>query len=214
MIKFTKHESARHFFYNGETPLYWFSIDTADSVDYDEIPQGQGQTDIWMNRGISSGEITCGIRGYTERFPIGQKVLFAAGQKIFVPLGKKTVKVTSSAIDYRMFESNVNQVIHDAFNISWGTDFIIDVSHADIILCASHCPAGYSELTVTQYTGKTATIYDKFENIIFDGSSLGEGKWKLTCIFDTESTGVYQYSGSPYWCYDGTNEMWVIEQLE
>lgn len=208
---------ANQILYECADDIYWFSIDTSASGGYDDY---EGSTANWLE-GARYGEINCKVKGSgivnganTGDF-IASKVLILCGNKIFVPNGRKIVHVTRSTVDYRLFESMTDADISAASGIRWGTDYIIDTSQTTIYLTASHCALGYNHLTVTQENGNTATIYDKLGNVLFNGSSLGDGVYELVCKMDTTSSGRWGGTGSPsWWTYDGTNELWEIKKIE
>ena len=192
--------------------LLWYSIDVTAVQGYDEVTSA----DEWLKLIFNGNDIGVPIRN--ERNVAWPRMYIIGNNKVFVPEGRKEIKVNDATVDFRLFDGTTDADLRAAAIISkyFATDYIIDVQHADIYFNASHGAIGYNDLTVTQTSDKTCTIYDKLGNVLFDGTELGSGKWSLKCVMDTTSFGRFDsyHSSSIGWRYDGTNEKWVITKIE
>lgn len=70
-------------------------------------------------------------------------------------------------------------------------------------------PFGISEITIDQTNGKTATVIDRHDNTIFNGSEKGNGIFKLKCIVkeNNPATGFFVNC----FCFTGENDEWIEE---
>lgn len=197
--------------------LPWYAIDVSAIKGYDPIPSGASSTDDWHKLGYNGITLGTPIRGAynTARINIAADMCFIGNNKVFIPSGRKIATITDSTCDLTSLEGNTDTEIRSANAVIYkmATDFLLNVAHADIYLNASYGAIGYNDITLTQENGNTATIYDKLGNVLFDGTSEGDGKWRFRCYVDPSSCGRLSYT-TAWWCYDGTNEIWEIEKLQ
>lgn len=201
--------------YISNDSIPWFSIDASAGDGYATIPSETGSTEKWQQMLYSGIELGVPVRGVNaqSRKVYGEKVYFIGGHKIFVPEARCELVLSQATYDMRLFDSMEEANIRLAAVLNgWATDFITGYAHTDYYCNASFGAVGYNDLTITQENGNTATFYDKLGNVIFDGTNLGDGKWRLTCAMDRSSCGRLEYQ-TAWWGYDGTNEKWEITKI-
>lgn len=59
------------------------------------------------------------------------------------------------------------------------TEFVVDTVNTEIYLHESYCAFGFNEFEVEQANGFTCKVYDKLNNLIFDGTNQGDGIYKF-----------------------------------
>jgi hypothetical protein len=194
------------FNYITSDPLLWYSIDVSAVSGYSEI----SQIDEWQHIAYNGMDLGVPIRN--GRVVIG-RLYFIGNNKVYVPEGRREQRITSSVVNFALMDSNVDADIIAAPASQLATDYIIDVSHADIYFGAMFGAIGYGDLSVKQENGNTCTIYDKLGNVLFDGTSEGDGTWALKCKIDF--TAPNRYTGTTLLkLYDGTNEIWEVTKIE
>ena len=192
----------------------WFSVDTSAVSNYDSI----SDIDEW--HGLSYTGIDTGMTirgdGAVQHTIFGSKTYFIGGHLVCVPEGRNICTLSQSEYDLTLYDSASAEDIRSATSLelskAWATDFVTGYSHTDVYLNASFGAIGYNDLTITQQSGYTCKFYDKLGNVLFDGTSAGNGKWSLKCYIDRSSVGRYEGSTN-WWCYDGTNETWTVEKI-
>lgn len=216
-VKFDKLNTGMwRFLYDSSDNMSWFNIDTSAVSGYSEVPDsGMGSLDNWQKLSYSGNGTEIAIRGANgqSRKFIGNKFFIIGGNLVLEPPGRTTSVIDIATVDFRLFDSRVDADIVAANPLCkyLGTDYIINTP-ATIYFNAYFGAIGYNDLTVTQQNGNTAVIYDKLGNVLFDGTNLGDGKWRLQCIMDRSSFGRYQGT-TEWWLYDGTNEIWEITKI-
>ena len=50
----------------------------------------------------------------------------------------------------------------------------------------SYCAFGFNEFEIEQANGFTCKVYDKLDNLIFDGTELGDGLYKFKVYKDAD----------------------------
>lgn len=100
------------------------------------------------------------------------------------------------------------------------TKFIVNTMNSDIYLHESYCAFGFNEFEVEQSNGFTCKVYDRLENLIFDGTDKGDGLYKFNVYKDSEFCADYS-SGllrrdflGHYWNVEKINIPTKISQLE
>lgn len=73
------------------------------------------------------------------------------------------------------------------------TCFVIDEANSNIYLHESYCAFGFKEFEVEQKNGFTCKIYDVNETLIFDGSTYGDGIYKLKVYKDYDNCEEHSY---------------------
>lgn len=105
---------------------------------------------------------------------------------------------------------------HDYISPSF---FDINYSLSEIHLDDSYCYLGINKFKVKQYSDKKAKVYDKFGNVIFDGSAKEAGIYEFECEFVRHSPITLNLTGGGTInvssdivnsIYDGSNEVWQI----
>ena len=66
------------------------------------------------------------------------------------------------------------------------TKFVVDNIDSEIHLHESYCAFGFNEFEVEQANGFTCKVYDKLDNLIFDGTELGDGVYKFKVYKDAD----------------------------
>ena len=200
----------------------WHCIDVSEIGGYDDITYIDSESvELWRTLGYNGQDVGITIRNDYSHLSevIGTSCYFIGNNKVFAPNGKTEYVLSKAEYDMTLFEGQTDSDIQDAHDQGgWGTDFVTGYSHTDYYMNASFGAIGYNDLTITQKNGNTCTFYDKLGNVIFDGTSEGDGKWSMKCKIDKGSTGRLKnppsYLPELWWCYDGTNEIWEIEKIE
>lgn len=73
------------------------------------------------------------------------------------------------------------------------TNFVVDSVNTNIYLHASYCAFGFKEFEVEQKNGFTCKIYDVNETLIFDGTTHGDGVYRLKVYKDYDNCNEYSY---------------------
>jgi hypothetical protein len=83
------------------------------------------------------------------------------------------------------------------------TKFVVNTINTEIYLHESYCAFGFNEFEVEQANGFTCKIYDKLNNLIFDGTEQGNGLYKLNVYKDSTAThqagSLYKDFAGHYW---------------
>lgn len=64
------------------------------------------------------------------------------------------------------------------------TKFVVNTINTNIYLHESYCAFGFNEFEVEQINGFTCKVYDKLNNLIFDGTERGDGLYRLNVYKD------------------------------
>lgn len=211
LIKFTKLDKAR-LKYITDDPVFYCCIDVSEISGYAEVSSYDDWSKIKSNQSDTGIVVNSMESQNTET--MGNKSYIIGGNLVLVPEYRISSVVDVSVLDFTDFDGRTDENIYDGYRLAkyLGTDYSLDVSHADIYFNSYFGAIGYNDLTITQSNGNTATIYDKLGNVIFDGTNEGNGKWRLQCIMDRESNGRYTGETS-WWGYDGTNEIWEVTKI-
>lgn len=147
--------------------------------------------------------------------PVGDMVIID-NHVAFVPSEELYYKVNVSTFAVELTDEN-------NYNYITPTVFDIDTSSAEIYLDYSYGCFTIDHFDVIQHSGKTAKVYDKLGNILFDGTALGAGIFHFNCSFvPLESISITLSNGtvktaSGYTVrrvYTGENETWSVSKEE
>ena len=103
------------------------------------------------------------------------------------------------------------------------TIFDIDAASVDIHLDPSYSCYAINKFDVIQHSGKTAVVYDKNNNKIFDGTNLSAGVYHFNCsMVQLTSLSITMTNGTVKNCpasmlpaiYTGDNERWTVTKEE
>lgn len=220
LLIFTKpinNDGTYAFKYISADTLPWYSIDTSAIQSYADIASGSGQVDVWTSNAFNGSELGTPIRGneISARYPMCSKMFFISNYKVCVPEVRYPSIIDIAECDFTLLDSNTDADIKDANDVIpyLATDMTIGISHADIYFNSYFGAVGFNDLTITQENGNTCTIYDKKGSVLWDGTNEGDGVWSFKCVMDKASKGRFQ-GATQYWCYDGTNEEWIIEKIQ
>ena len=186
---------------------------------------GGTATAAWSQLGTSSQPVTiledctrsAGDKMTTndsQRFlPKGDMVVYE-NHVAFKPLEEWYYQVNTSSLVIQLTSENNYDYITP-------TVFDINVASTDIYLDYSYCCFALNEFDVIQYSNKTARVFDKLGNMIFDGSSLGAGVYHFKCSFVplhnvsvTLDNGTVKTEQDYYVrrVYSGENEKWTVSK--
>jgi hypothetical protein len=70
------------------------------------------------------------------------------------------------------------------------TKFVVNTINSNIYLHESYCAFGFNEFEVEQANGFICKVYDKLNNLIFDGTDKGDGLYKFKVYKDAEYCGT------------------------
>lgn len=202
--------------YDSENEIYPYSIDS------DEIPKNpvfaNNETDLWWLYANNHAVIRCNIitpyevfRGISTNV-IAKEMRFVGSNKVMIPLFHSLQEITTSIYDMRFYDTSDIQTFHDATKVLPATSFAIQTD-TTIYLNGSYCAAGINEVTIDT-NGNNVVIYDNRNNEVFDSSDYSGTKFKLKCIANHSDKGLKSDGYDAYWCYDGTNHIWEVEEFE
>jgi hypothetical protein len=93
--------------------------------------------------------------------------------------------VTTKTLDTRLLGEKVEDTGFTLSELSQlPTKFVVDTISTEIYLHESYCAFGFNEFEVEQANGFTCKVYDKLNNLIFDGTEQGDGLYKLNVYKD------------------------------
>lgn len=110
------------------------------------------------------------------------------------------------------------------FTIGLSNPTFIDLEDANnslvsIYLNDNYCWPGISKFAVKQYSAIKAKVYDKNENLIFDGTAKDAGVYEFECAFEKLSSLTIDVTGGDTYSvpdtylnviYTGENEVWHV----
>lgn len=188
---------------DGNLPIYKFintshttiydssgiSINQIDLSEASETYVTSGNTHILTEHRISKingkifariidGENTIGINYCSEAFVWGKYLIMR-------PHMAYRKEVTTETLDTRLIGTegaDEDSKIHSLSQLP--TRFVINTINTDIYLHESYCALGFNEFEVEQTNGFTCKIYDKLNNLIFDGTEQGNGLYKFNVYKD------------------------------
>lgn len=145
---------------------------------------------------------------YMLPLPVRCSMILYYNHKAVKPDGEWYYKVASD------FNAGINGMDYIA-----PTFFDIDGTSVKIYLDFSYCYLAINNFKLQQYENKKAIVYDKFGNLLFDGTNKDAGVYEFECEFvkhdpialDLGNGETYTYND--YYSsrvYDGTNEKWTI----
>ena len=132
-------------------------------------------------------------------YDIGPWAYNLEGKLICKPQKPGMMTVTSATVDM----NETNEV----------TYFEIASVNTEITLSSSYCADGIDEIIVEQKNGYYATLVDEAENEIFDGSSYGDGLYKIQFIAQRVTFTPQVGMTMTAWFF-GKNSKAVITKLE
>ena len=144
--------------------------------------------------------------GWGSTIPHG-KVIAYFNHKGFVPNEPWERDVSVSSYTPLVTEP----IVPTIFNIKANTSIYFDYSY---------CCVGINDVKIVQTNGYKATVYDKFGNVIFDGTQQADGTYRLTCVrtdktitITRDDEQVFTFDLDIRGVYFGDNERWTAEKL-
>ena len=103
---------------------------------------------------------------------------------IMMPFMAYRKEVTTATLDTRLI-GRTEETYEEIKTLSQlPTKFVINTTNTEVYLHESYCAFGFNEFEVEQANGFTCKIYDKLDNLIFDGTEQGDGLYKLNVYKD------------------------------
>lgn len=87
-------------------------------------------------------------------------------------------EVTTETLDTRLIGQETTETEIRALS-QLPTKFVVNSTNTEIYLHESYCAFGFNEFEVEQANGFTCKIYDKLNNLIFDGTDKGDGLYRF-----------------------------------
>lgn len=126
---------------------------------------------------------------------------------------------------YTVNESELSLGENDTTTYDWIYPTILDINTASAVIHFdfSYCCAAIDDVTIIQHEGKEAIVYDKNNNVIFDGTGRGKGVYHLKCAFlPLDGISVTLDGGTVKSLsaqairnvYTGDNEVWTVTKEE
>lgn len=103
---------------------------------------------------------------------------------IMTPFMAYRKEVTTATLDTRLIGQGTTETEIRAL-AQLPTKFVVNTINTDIYLHESYCAFGFNEFEVEQANGFTCKVYDKLNNLIFDGTEQGNGLYKLNVYKDS-----------------------------
>lgn len=98
--------------------------------------------------------------------------------------------VTTATLDTRLIGTETTE--EEIRSLSQlPTKFVVNTINSDIYLHESYCAFGFNGFEVEQANGFTCKVYDKLNNLIFDGTTYGDGVYKLKVYKDSDKCVNY-----------------------
>lgn len=163
-------------------------IDLSDNEDSALKPDGgsipsfesrYGVLEMPLTQRISTvGENASTPMVYTDKAYVWGKYL------IMTPRMAYRKAVTTETLDTRLI-GRTEETVEEAETLSQlPTKFVVDSIDTDIYLHESYCAFGFNEFEVEQANGFSCKVYDKLNNLIFDGTDKGDGLYKFKVYKD------------------------------
>lgn len=95
--------------------------------------------------------------------------------------------VTTDILDTRLIGAQTTD--EELFLSRLPTKFVVNTVNSEIYLHSSYCALGFNEFEVEQANGFTCKLYDVLGNLIFDGTELGDGIYKVKVCVDADKAG-------------------------
>lgn len=110
---------------------------------------------------------------------------------IMVPYMPYRKVVTTDVLDTRLVGT---QTTDEELSFSHlPTKFVVNTVNSTIYLHSSYCALGFNEFEVEQVNGFACTIYDCLGNLIFDGTELGDGIYKVKVYLDADKAREFNH---------------------
>lgn len=116
---------------------------------------------------------------YTHRAYIWGKYLIMTPHMAYRKVVEEAIfdtRILTSEVDYDARLRKFSQL---------PTKFVVNTINTEIYLHESYCAFGFNEFEVEQANGFTCKIYDKLNNLIFDGTEQGDGLYKFNVYKDS-----------------------------
>lgn len=173
------------------TGIYLNQIDLSEGLDTFENDAGQTIPIQEYKFGIINGKII----GRNFELTVGSPVPSVYTTKAYV-WGKYLIMtphmayrkvVTTTELDTRNIGKETAQEEVKVLS-QLPTKFVVDSINSDIYLHESYCAFGFNEFEVEQSKGFTCKVYDKLNNLIFDGTDLGDGLYRFKVYKDADKS--------------------------
>lgn len=128
-------------------------------------------------KSFNVGEDVNTSSNYTHRAYVWGKYL------IMTPFMAYRKEVTTATLDTRLIGKEKTEAEIQAL-AQLPTKFVVNSTNTEIYLHESYCAFGFNEFEVEQANGFTCKVYDKLNNLIFDGAEQGDGLYKLNVYKD------------------------------
>lgn len=191
-LPFYKFTGTRNVYIYGSSAMPFSEIDLTDAIDVfnTDIPLNESAVSIYNGAIIpkphAAGENVNIPSIYTTKAYIWGKYL------IMTPYMSYRKVVDEAVFDTRILVSEDSEN-YDARLKKFSqlpTKFVVNTTNSDIYLHESYCAFGFNEFEVEQVNGFTCKVYDKLNNLIFDGTNKGDGLYKFKVYKDAEYCGT------------------------
>lgn len=118
-------------------------------------------------------------------------------------------EVTTTTLDTRLIGQETTETEIRTLS-QLPTKFVVNTTNTEIYLHESYCAFGFNEFEVEQANGFTCKIYDKLNNLIFDGTEQGDGLYKFNVYKDATYCAAH---GSGLLQVDFLGHYWQVLKL-
>lgn len=165
---------------SGNVPIDEYDLSEAVDTNENSTPLRESQFGV-INGGIiarsADGENTESSTVYCDRAYVWGKYL------IMTPRMQYRKVVNTEELDTTTLGQE--ETIEEVRALSQlPTKFIVNTVDTQIYLHESYCAFGFNEFEVEQANGFTCKVYDKMDNLIFDGAEQGNGVFKFKAYKD------------------------------
>lgn len=170
-------------------PLAINEIDLSETIDVYQNAAGVKSPEHEGHFGIINGHIMARIPAVGENVEVPTayctKAYVWGKFLIMVPHMAYRKEVITSTLDTRLI-GRTEETDEEICSLSQlPTKFVVNTINTEIYLHESYCAFGFNEFEVEQANGFTCKIYDKLNNLIFDGTEQGDGLYKLNVYKDS-----------------------------
>lgn len=205
-LPYFKFESTKNVFIYPSCQIAINEIDLSEAIDVFENGSGQEfplhEQNISIINGIIQSRLVTDTNGdtvYVQPNVYTTKAYLWGKFLIMTPHMSYRKVVTTETLDLRLLGTTDEPEGWFTNMPQLPTKFVVDNLDSEIYLHESYCAFGFNEFEVEQVNGFTCKIYDKLNNLIFDGSSHGDGRYKLKVCKDSDKGLLRRDFLAHYW---------------
>lgn len=109
---------------------------------------------------------------------------YASAAKYYASAGSWAINIAGDII-FRLSKPSEIEIADATYDLDRSTEynrFIVGTVNSAIALSHSYCADGIDEIYVEQRNGYIATVTDAYGNVVFDGTGLGDGLYRINFV--------------------------------